>query len=116
MAGEKRFEERVKRHIESHNGWQVKFFANQMTKKGIPDILSCINGYFVAIEVKAENGRPSELQKHQIKKINSVGGIGLILYPQDFEIFKKLVNYLNVDNYTAAQSCAAEINERGMKE
>lgn len=116
MAEEKRFENKIKKYLSDNGSFYVKFFANQMTKKGIPDILSCINGYFVAVEVKAENGRPSELQKHQIKKINSVGGIGLILYPQDFEIFKKLVNYLNVDKYSAARLCAEEINERGMKE
>ena len=73
MASEKIFETKVKNYIESVCGWQVKFFANSMTKKGIPDVLACVNGYFVAIEVKAQNGRPSELQLYQCRKIWDAG-------------------------------------------
>ena len=39
MGPEKTFETKVKKFIEDQNCWFVKFFANRMTKKGIPDIL-----------------------------------------------------------------------------
>lgn len=113
MAAEKIFENKVKKYIEDQDGWQVKFFANRMTKNGIPDILACINGYFVAVEVKAKNGKPSELQKHNIKKINyEANGIAVILYPQDWELFKELVNCLNDGHYSNAWRLAYQINER----
>lgn len=91
MAAEKRFENKIKRFLDDNNCWYVKYFANNYTKRGIPDLLACVNGYFVAIEVKAENGTPSELQKYNVKKIQEAGGIALILYPKDFEYFKDLV-------------------------
>lgn len=69
----------------------MKYFANRMTKIGVPDILACVNSYFLAIEVKAENGRPSELQKWNVEKIRDAGGIAIILYPNQFEEFKSLV-------------------------
>ena len=75
----------------------MKFFANRMTKKGIPDLLACVNGHFVAIEVKAQNGKPSELQVYNIKKIREAGGVGIILYPDGFEAFKKLIGELKND-------------------
>lgn len=91
MAAEKRFENKIKRFLDDNNCWYVKYFANNYTKRGIPDLLACVNGYFVAIEVKAENGTPSELQIYNVKKIQEAGGIALILYPKDFEYFKDLV-------------------------
>lgn len=112
MAAEKTFENKVKKYIEDLGGWQVKFFANRMTKTGIPDILACINGYFVAIEVKAKNGKPSELQKHHVKKINNADGYAIILYPQDYIFFQDLVNSLKNRNMKLAKMLVHQINER----
>ena len=69
--------------------WYVKIWGGGFMKAGIPDILCCINGRFVALELKQENGKPSELQKRNIRLINEANGVGIILYPHDFEEFKK---------------------------
>lgn len=99
MAQEKTFENKVKKYIEESGGWQVKFFANSMTKKGIPDVLACVNGYFVAVEVKAQNGRPSELQLYQCRKIRDAGGFAFVLYPSGFERFKAFIEDLKIDKF-----------------
>ena len=69
--------------------WYFKYWAGPYSKSGIPDIIACINGHFVAIEVKAENGHPSELQKRNIKLIKNCKGYSYIVYPKDFERLKK---------------------------
>ena len=69
----------------------MKFFANSFTKSGIPDLLICCNGHFIGLELKAPNGKPSELQLWNIEKIKEAGGHALILYPKDFDDFKKLI-------------------------
>lgn len=97
MAREKIFETRVKKYIEGKGGWQVKFFANKYTKVGVPDIISCINGYFVGIEVKADRGSPTELQLHTIKQIRDAGGFAFVLYPSGYEFFKEFVDDLKKD-------------------
>lgn len=94
MGPEKTFENKVKAFIEQEGGWQVKFFANRMTKEGIPDLLTCIDGHFVAIEVKAQNGKPSELQKRTCKEIRESNGFAFILYPSGFNYFKMFVRNL----------------------
>lgn len=91
MAQEKTFENKVKKFLDSQEAWYVKYFANSFTKSGIPDILACINGYFVGIEVKAQNGTPSELQLYNVKKIREAGGFAFVLYPSGFEKFKAFV-------------------------
>lgn len=88
MAAEKNYENKIKAFIEELGGWHVKFFANRMTKTGIPDLLCCVGGYFVGIEVKAQNGKPSELQIHHCKQIRKSGGFAFIVYPSGWEQLK----------------------------
>ena len=100
IAAEKIFENKIKKYLESRGAWFVKYWAGaQYTKSGIPDILACINGYFVGIEVKAQNGTPSELQLHNVHAINAAGGFAFVLYPSKFDEFKKFVDDLNSDIY-----------------
>lgn len=88
MTKEKRFENEIKSWLKEHDCWYVKYFANRNTQAGIPDILACVNGRFVGIEVKSEEGKASELQKHQMKKIREAGGTAFIVKPSDFEGLK----------------------------
>jgi len=44
------------------------------SQAGIPDIICCYNGKFVAFEVKAPGGRVSKLQEYTMEQINKAGG------------------------------------------
>lgn len=110
MASEKNFENKIKQFLKEHNCYYVKYFANRMTKVGVPDILACVNGYFVGIEVKAENGVPSELQIYNIEQIHNAGGIGVIVKPSQWEEFKSLIEALLDDNTDHAFDMDFEIN------
>lgn len=95
MAQEKTFENRIKKYLTSVGAWHLKYWAGaQFTKSGIPDILSCVNGYFVAIEVKAQEGKPTELQLHTIQQIRQSGGFAFVLYPSGYEKFKSFIDDL----------------------
>ena len=50
---------------------------------GIPDIICCYRGRFYGFEVKTETGRPTELQKATIRKINRAGGTAAIVRSVD---------------------------------
>jgi Holliday junction resolvase len=43
-------------------------------RAGLPDIIACFNGRFVAFEVKTETGKPTKLQESTIAKINAAKG------------------------------------------
>lgn len=92
MAAEKNFENKIRSYLDSMNAWHVKFFANRNTKRGIPDLLICWYGTFIAIEVKAEDGSPSPLQLRNRKKIREAGGICVVLYPDQWDDFKVFLN------------------------
>lgn len=100
MGSEKQFENKIKKYLDDRGAWFVKYWAGaQFTKSGIPDILCCINGYFVGIEVKAQNGKPSEIQIFNIRKIKAAGGFAFVLYPSAFESFKRFIVDLTADTY-----------------
>lgn len=100
IAEEKSFENKIKRYLKDRGWWNVKFFANGYTKAGVPDILTCVNGYFVGIEVKATNGKPSELQLHQIQDIRDSGGLAFVVYPSGFKELVKILDDLSHDIFT----------------
>ena len=99
MAAEKLYENNITKFLESEGAWFVKFFANRMTKEGIPDILACVNGYFVGIEVKAQNGRPSPLQMYHCEQIRKAGGFAFVVYPTGWEQLKKFISDLKKDTF-----------------
>lgn len=100
---EKNFEEKIKDYLKSKNIWFVKYFANSFTPSGIPDLLCCVNGYFLAIEIKAPKGRPTSLQKYTLEKIKESKGIAIVLYPKGFEDFKILIEKLLQISYKIPQ-------------
>lgn len=92
MASEKQFENKVKQFLKDEGCYFIKYWGGgTFTKTGVPDILCCCNGRFIGIELKGEKGKPSDLQLYNIRKIAEAGGIGLILYPKDFDYFKNLI-------------------------
>jgi hypothetical protein len=96
MAQEKQFENKVKAFLKSYPNdiWFFKHWAGAYSQSGIPDIIACVNGHFVGIEVKAEDGHPSPLQIRNIELIQRSKGHGYILYPKDFEQFKQEIRAL----------------------
>lgn len=91
---EKQIENKIKGYLKSKGVWHVKYFANSFTPVGIPDVLACCNGKFVAIEVKNETGKTSPLQDYHLEEIAKSGGIGLVVRPQNFEEFKEVIEEL----------------------
>ena len=107
MAGEKIFENQVKRYLQTQGiyslgtpkdkmpvppvGYFEKRWGGMMTKSGLPDLHICIHGHSIEVELKREGGRPSELQLFMIDQINMSGGKAILLYPKGFEDFKNLI-------------------------
>ena len=86
MTPEKSFETKVRKYLEGRGCWVLKTFSNGIQRAGVPDLLICHRGRFIAMEVKAVGGkfpREEELQPWNIRKINEAGGIAGILIPRE---------------------------------
>lgn len=95
MAKEKDFQIKVEKFLTDKGIYFVKYWGGGIyTRSGVPDLLCCINGRFVGVELKADDGKVSELQQYNIDKIIQSGGVALILRPSDFKEFKSMVDKL----------------------
>jgi hypothetical protein len=70
-----------------------KEHGGQFGTAGIPDIIICYRGKFVALEVKTENGKVSVLQEITLRKIRNAGGAALVVKSVD-EV-KKIIGALS---------------------
>jgi len=63
--------------------WCYKAHASGFQMAGIPDIIACVRGQFVAFEVKTEIGKATILQQMVIRDINAVGGNAVVVRSLD---------------------------------
>lgn len=92
MATEKNFENKVKKFLKEKGCWILKYWGGAaFTKSGIPDLLVCCDGRFLGIELKAPKGRPSDLQIYNLREIDRSGGYAILLYPDQWELFKNFI-------------------------
>lgn len=80
------------------NSWNVK--TQQRALRGTPDILMCVAGKFVALELKrSAKEKPDPLQEHNLKLIRDAGGVGLLVFPENWnEVFEQLKNLAGGNN------------------
>lgn len=75
---EKIIENKIKLFLKSKGAYYVKYFGNQFSQVGVPDILCCYKGRFIGIEVKNEKGKTSALQDINLEQIKNAGGVSLV--------------------------------------
>jgi hypothetical protein len=63
--------------------WAVK--VQQVGLRGTPDILACVRGQFVALELKRDaKAKIDTLQVHNLRQIATAGGFAAVVYPENF--------------------------------
>lgn len=91
MAGpEQKIQSKIIKWLESEGYYVVKVIS--ASKAGIPDILCCINGMFLAIEVKTPGtaNNTSALQAYNLDKVKECGGYSLVAW--SLEQVKEFIN------------------------
>lgn len=53
--------------------------ANGYGRAGIPDVIGCFNGRFIAVECKAGKGKTTALQERELERIADAGGYSVVV-------------------------------------
>jgi Holliday junction resolvase len=64
-------------------------------RSGVPDIIACVNGRFLAIECKAGGGKLTALQVREIKRILACNGEAIIANESNLDLVRQLVRELS---------------------
>lgn len=91
---ENKVQKEIQEYIRSIGGYCFKVHGEIFMRAGIPDIICCIKGRFVGIEVKDGDNKPSELQKAHGRQIKKAKGIFGVAY--NVEDVKKLLKENNL--------------------
>ena len=91
MLTEKQIENKIKHLLATKGAYYFKHFGCKFSRAGVPDIVGVLNGRFLGIEVKREDGKTTELQEYHLEKIRKSGGIGIVVRPSNFEELKKIL-------------------------
>lgn len=91
MKPETRFQTRVIKKLKLlPNTFWFKHMA--VSIRGLPDIMGCVNGTFVAIELKSSAKlKASPLQQYTLANIQGAQGLSFVVHPDNFdEVFEQL--------------------------
>jgi Holliday junction resolvase len=65
--------------LKSHNAYYFFPVTGGFGKSGVPDIIVCWRGVFLAIECKAGYNKPTLLQEREMHAIERAGGTALVI-------------------------------------
>ena len=85
---EKKVKRKVMEQLKVMKAYTVTPMTGGYGNSGVPDVLCCYEGRFIGIECKANGGRATALQLHNLNSIDIAGGITF------------LINESNVDDLT----------------
>lgn len=90
MISEKRLQDQCLKYLKAKGIYHINVYGSGRAAKGAPDIIACINGLFVAFELKVGTNDLQDDQK--IHKLRIERSHGLHFTPRTIEEFKKEVN------------------------
>ena len=61
---------------------------------GIPDIVVCYRGYFIAVECKAGKGKTTALQDKNLKQIKDAGGVSLVVNEENLQELQEILDVI----------------------
>jgi hypothetical protein len=70
-------------YLRLRGAWVLKTHGHLGQRPGVPDILSCYQGRFLAFEVKRPGGQPSARQMTEIATIRAAGGMAEVVHGLD---------------------------------
>ena len=111
-AFEKSVQARILQGLRQHGAYIVKVHNAGRQRKGIPDILCCYKGYFIAIEVKGANGALRNDQKKELHSVKAAGGCAVVAHTwMDVKQVLADIDFLDRDNNSRR---AVECSSRGI--
>jgi hypothetical protein len=89
MTPEAKVKAKVKRILNDIGAYYAMPATGGYGSSGVPDFLICHHGKFVAVECKANGGKPTALQLKHLDDIRKAGGIALLIDETTVETLRK---------------------------
>jgi Holliday junction resolvase len=91
---EKRVKDKVVGILKDEGAYYFFPATHGYGRSGVPDIVACVNGHFLAVECKAGKNKPTALQVREIEAIRKAGGVAVVANEENWELVRELVRKL----------------------
>lgn len=91
---EKRVKDKVVGILKDEGAYYFFPATHGYGRSGVPDIVACVNGRFLAIECKAGKNKPTALQVREIESIRRAGGVAVVANEENWELVRDFVRKL----------------------
>ena len=91
---ESKVKKQVRALLESYDVYNFMPPANGFGRAGIPDIVGCFRGQFIAVECKAGNNTTTALQDRELQRIKEAGGYALVINENNINELKELMEWM----------------------
>ena len=88
---EKKVKDKVVKLLKQYGVYYFLPATHGFGRSGVPDVVCCIRGHFLAIECKAGKGKTTALQDREIEAIRVSGGTAFVVNEAGLE---PLANYI----------------------
>jgi len=92
---EKKVKDKVTAILRKHGAYYFFPATYGMGRAGVPDIIVCFNGLFIAIECKAGKGKTTALQDRELAAIKEAGGISTVINETNIVFVEKILSEVN---------------------
>lgn len=93
VTPEKKVKTKVKQQLDEMGIYHFSPFQAGMGRSGVPDIICCYHGLFVAIECKAGSNKPTALQEREINAIRTAKGLAFVINEENVDNLKELLQW-----------------------
>ena len=91
MTPEAAVKKTIRKILDEYKAWSCTPMGTGYGRSGVPDILACFHGVFLAIEAKAGKGKTTALQDREIERIRKAGGYALVVNEENTEEVRELL-------------------------
>ncbi len=84
---------KLKKVLDEMGIWHFSPFQAGMGRAGIPDVIACYEGRFVAFECKAGRGKTTALQEREINAIRKAKGLAFVINEENVDNTKELLTW-----------------------
>ena len=96
---EKKVKDKVKKILDKLKCYHFMPATGGYGASGVPDIIACHKGKFVAIECKANGNKPTAPQQKHLREISIAGGTSLLIDETNIDMLEYYVTGKQTFNY-----------------
>ena len=104
LTPERKVKDLVVAQLKARGAYYFFPASNGFGRMGIPDIIVCHHGSFIAIECKAGKGKTTRLQDRELDNINKAGGVAIVINETNIALVTRILTSKETNHARKATS------------